>query len=84
MTARLAGLLDHGLPRWRHFVQLARLDRPIGIYLLLWPTLWALWLADGGVPSSLNLFIFTAGVVLTRSAGCAINDFADRNFDGHV
>ena len=84
ITAKVIDSLDHCAPRWHHFVQLARLDRPIGIYLLLWPTLWALWLAGAGIPSSLNLFIFTAGVVLTRSAGCAINDFADRHFDGHV
>ena len=84
ITAKVVDTLDHCVPRWRHFVQLARLDRPIGIYLLLWPTLWALWLADRGMPSDQNLLIFTAGVVLTRSAGCAINDYADRHFDGHV
>ena len=70
--------------RIRDFVQLTRLDRPIGIYLLLWPTLWALWIAAEGVPSLKNLLIFVLGVVLMRSAGCVINDFADRNFDGHV
>jgi len=68
------------LPYW----QLARLDRPIGSLLLLWPTWWALWLAAGGWPG-LHLFaVFTLGVVLMRAAGCAINDFADRHFDGHV
>ncbi|WP_066959975.1 4-hydroxybenzoate octaprenyltransferase [Microbulbifer sp. Q7] len=68
------------LPYW----QLARLDRPIGSLLLLWPTWWALWIAAGGWPG-LHLFaVFTLGVVLTRAAGCAINDFADRNIDGHV
>ncbi|APQ12526.1 4-hydroxybenzoate polyprenyltransferase [Pseudomonas oryzihabitans] len=70
--------------RLKDFVQLTRLDRPIGIYLLLWPTLWALWIAAEGVPSLKNLLIFVLGVVLMRSAGCVINDFADRNFDGHV
>ena len=71
-------------PRWQGFIQLARLDRPIGIYLLLWPTLWALWLAAEGIPDIHNLFVFMLGVVLTRSAGCVINDYADRHFDGHV
>jgi len=67
-----------------HFVSLTRLDRPIGIYLLLWPMLWALWFAAEGVPDLKVLVIFIAGTVLTRSAGCAINDFADRDFDAHV
>ena len=68
------------LPYW----QLARLDRPIGSLLLLWPTWWALWLAADGWPG-LHLFaVFTLGVLLMRAAGCAINDFADRNIDGHV
>ena len=71
-------------PRAEAFIHLMRLDRPIGIYLLLWPTLWALWMAAEGVPSLGNLLIFTLGVILMRSAGCAINDFADRHFDGHV
>ncbi len=84
ITTTVADLLDHALPRWRDFVQLARLDRPIGIYLLLWPTLWALWLAARGIPTEKNLLIFIVGVILTRSAGCAINDYADRYFDGHV
>jgi 4-hydroxybenzoate polyprenyltransferase len=66
------------------YVQLTRLDRPVGWVLLLWPTLWALWLAAGGLPSPLNLAVFVAGVVLMRSAGCAINDYADRDFDAHV
>ncbi|WP_226703398.1 4-hydroxybenzoate octaprenyltransferase [Microbulbifer elongatus] len=68
------------LPYW----QLARLDRPIGSLLLLWPTWWALWIAANGWPG-LHLFVvFTLGVILTRAAGCAVNDFADRNIDGHV
>jgi 4-hydroxybenzoate polyprenyltransferase len=71
-------------PRAWDFIQLMRLDRPIGIYLLLWPTLGALWVAAKGVPSLGNLLIFSLGVILMRSAGCVINDFADRDFDGHV
>lgn len=61
-----------------------RLNKPIGILLLLWPTLWALWLAAAGRPDERILAIFIAGVILTRSAGCVLNDFADRHFDGHV
>lgn len=67
-----------------HYARLIRLDRPIGIYLLLWPTLWALWIAAEGFPPGDILLIFVAGVVLMRSAGCAINDYADRDFDPHV
>ncbi|MEH6825413.1 MAG: 4-hydroxybenzoate octaprenyltransferase [Motiliproteus sp.] len=66
------------------FIQLMRLDKPVGIYLLLWPTLWALWVAAQGVPDWDLLLIFVLGVVLMRSAGCVINDFADRDLDGHV
>ncbi len=66
------------------YARLMRLDKPIGILLLLWPTLWALWIASAGHPSYLNLFVFIAGTVLMRSAGCIMNDLADRNFDGHV
>lgn len=68
----------------RDFLQLMRLDKPIGILLLLWPTLWSLWLAAEGVPSMKNLVIFVLGCVLMRSAGCVINDYADRDFDKHV
>ncbi len=71
-------------PRAQNFIDLTRLNRPIGIYLLLWPTLAALVIAADGVPSLLNLLVFSLGVILTRSAGCAINDYADRHFDGHV
>ena len=71
-------------PRAWDFIQLMRLDRPIGTYLLLWPTLWALWIAGEGSPSVKNVVIFVLGVVLMRAAGCVINDFADRNLDGHV
>ncbi|MBL8447231.1 MAG: 4-hydroxybenzoate octaprenyltransferase [Zoogloeaceae bacterium] len=66
------------------YARLTRLDKPIGILLLLWPTLWALWIAGDGRPEGLVLAIFVAGTVLMRSAGCVINDYADRNFDGHV
>ncbi len=70
--------------RWRHYFLLMRLDRPVGIYLLLWPCMWALWVAAEGVPGGLNLAVFIVGVVLMRSAGCVINDYADRNIDPHV
>src|SRR6202011_5864899 len=66
------------------YVQLTRLDRPVGIWLLLWPTLWALWIAGRGKPDGRLFIIFVAGTVLMRSAGCAINDYADRSFDPHV
>jgi 4-hydroxybenzoate polyprenyltransferase len=66
------------------YARLMRLDKPIGIYLLLWPTLWALWIAGEGRPNLLVLLVFVAGVVLMRSAGCVINDYADRDFDQHV
>jgi len=65
---------------WR----LMRMDRPIGIFLLLWPTLWCLWIAAGGFPDLDLLVIFILGTTLMRAAGCCINDFADRDFDGHV
>lgn len=70
--------------RLRAYMALTRLDRPIGIWLLMWPMLWALWFAAGGIPSLKVLFIFVVGTVLTRSAGCAINDYADRDFDARV
>jgi len=66
------------------YEKLMRLDKPIGILLLLWPTLWALWLADRGVPDWTVLWVFVLGTVLMRSAGCVINDYADRDFDPHV
>lgn len=65
-------------------IHLMRADRPIGTYLLLWPTLWALWIAAEGVPPLHLILIFSLGVFLTRSAGCVINDYADRHLDGHV
>ena len=61
-----------------------RLDRPIGTLLLLWPMLWSMWLAGKGVPSIFNLFIFICGVLVMRTAGCVINDYADRHVDGNV
>jgi 4-hydroxybenzoate polyprenyltransferase len=66
------------------YERLMRLDRPIGILLLLWPTLWALWIADGGMPHWAFIAIFVMGTVLMRSAGCVMNDIADRKYDGHV
>jgi len=66
------------------YIALTRLDRPIGIWLLLWPTLWAVWIAGRGKPQAHLFVIFVVGTVLMRSAGCAINDYADRSFDPHV
>jgi len=66
------------------YVKLARLDKPIGSLLLLWPTLWALWIAAEGMPDIDVLIVFTLGVIFMRSAGCVINDFADRKVDAHV
>lgn len=84
MYTRLLKSLNRFNPRAWDFIQLTRMDKPIGIYLLLWPTLWALWVAAKGVPSLGNLLIFVLGVILTRAGGCVINDFADRKVDGHV
>ena len=70
--------------RFIAYAYLIRLDKPIGTLLLLWPTLWALWLASSGFPEGHLLIIFTLGTFLMRSAGCAINDYADQNFDRHV
>jgi 4-hydroxybenzoate polyprenyltransferase len=64
--------------------RLMRLDKPIGILLLLWPTYWALWLANSGTPNWHLIIVFTSGVILMRSAGCIINDIADQRFDKHV
>lgn len=68
----------------KEYALLMRLDRPIGILLLLWPTLWGLWFAGNGRPDWLVLFVFVGGVVLMRSAGCVVNDYADRDVDPHV
>jgi len=79
-----AGRLHRVLKRLDSYERLVRLDKPIGTLLLLWPTLWALWLATRGWPG-LELFaIFTVGTLLMRSAGCAVNDYADREFDARV
>ncbi|AMO38581.1 4-hydroxybenzoate octaprenyltransferase [Thauera humireducens] len=67
-----------------HYARLMRIDKPIGTLLLLWPTLWALWFAADGWPPLQVLVIFVVGTFLMRSAGCVINDYADRDFDGHV
>jgi len=69
------------LSDWYH---LLRIDRPVGYWLLLWPTLWGLLAASGGLPGLKNTIVFVGGVLLMRSAGCVINDFADRDFDPHV
>ncbi len=68
-------------PKLPHFIALTRINKPIGIYLLLWPALWSLWFAAEGFPGWHLFFVFTFGVILTRSAGCIINDIADREFD---
>ncbi len=75
---------DFLFDRAREYALLMRLNRPIGILLLLWPTLWSLWIAAEGIPPVKILVIFVLGVVLMRSAGCVINDFADRRFDPQV
>jgi 4-hydroxybenzoate polyprenyltransferase len=73
-----------GPSKWNAYWRLMRFDKPIGILLLLWPTLWALWIAGQGAPSLKNMLIFCTGVVLMRAAGCIMNDVADRDFDPHV
>lgn len=70
--------------RIKKYLELMRFHKPIGIFLLLWPTMWALWIAARGLPSIKNMIIFVAGVIIMRAAGCVINDFADRHFDSHV
>ena len=80
ITSTKARLLDRAI----QYCLLARLHRPIGILILLWPTLWALWIAGEGKPDPLVMLVFCLGVVLMRSAGCVINDYADRDFDPHV
>lgn len=76
--------LNSQMQKLREYFYLVRLHKPIGILLLLWPTMWGLWVAAEGRPEPLVLFVFVAGVVLMRSAGCAINDYADRHIDLHV
>ena len=70
--------------RLREYVRLMRLDRPIGIWLLLWPVLWALWISGSGHPDERLFVIFVLGTFVMRSAGCVMNDCADREFDPHV
>ena len=74
----------NNLPRWRAYLALLRLHQPIGFFLLLWPTLWALWIASAGAPHFKIVALFIAGVLLTRSLGCVVNDIADRKLDGFV
>ncbi len=75
---------EYLIGRVKQYVLLTRLDRPIGILILLWPALWALWIASDGNPNLLVLIVFCLGVILMRSAGCVINDYADREFDPFV
>ena len=77
MVANIPKILD----KLDQYEKLMRLDKPIGILLLLWPTLWALWLASAGQPDWGVVWVFVLGTVLMRSAGCVINDYADRDFD---
>ena len=83
-TPKQAPLYYRLARRLQEYGRLARFDRPIGTWLLLWPALWALWVAGGGRPGQKILIVFTLGVVVMRAAGCVINDFADRNIDPHV
>jgi 4-hydroxybenzoate polyprenyltransferase len=83
-TAFVSEILPGAAAKMRNYAQLTRLDKPIGWWLLLWPTLWALWLSADGRPDPHVFIVFVLGVVLTRSAGCAMNDFADRKFDRNV
>ena len=75
---------DHVKEKAYFYALLMRMNRPIGVYLLLWPTVWALWIAGEGNPDTGVTLVFVLGVVLMRSAGCVINDYADRDFDPHV
>ncbi len=74
-------LVAHKLPVYWN---LTRMNRPIGFYLVLWPTLWCLWIAGDGSPDVKLVLIFCIGTILMRAAGCCLNDYADRNFDGHI
>ena len=80
----LIGRLEKRWPRLPDFIQLTRLNRPIGFLVLLWPTLGALWIAGEGSPDPALVLVFTAGTIIMRAAGCCINDFADANIDGDV
>ena len=83
-TSFFGEMLPNAAAKIGAYGRLMRLDKPIGIWLLLWPVLWALWLSSNGHPNERVFLIFVIGTVLTRSAGCAINDYADRKYDGHV
>lgn len=84
LQANLQRRFPEAWQRAPDFWRLTRMHRPIGIYLLLWPTLWCLWIAAQGFPDVKLLVIFVLGTICMRAAGCCINDYADRNFDGHV
>ena len=77
-------MIERVMDRAKQYWLLARFDRPIGILILLWPALWALWVASNGKPDMLVLTVICSGVIIMRAAGCVINDYADRNFDPHV
>lgn len=83
-SATSGAILPSLLKQLRSYALLMRLDKPIGIWLLLWPTLWALWLAGDGHPDPGLFVVFTLGVIVMRSAGCVLNDFADRKIDPYV
>jgi 4-hydroxybenzoate polyprenyltransferase len=83
-TALFGEMMPNALAKAGAYARLMRFDKPIGIWLLLWPVLWALWLSSNGRPDEHVFLVFVLGTVLTRAAGCAMNDFADRKFDGHV
>ncbi len=84
MKAYLYFFTNLNINKIANYIVLMRFNRPIGILLLLWPTLWALWIAAEGFPDVVNFLAFCAGVPVMRAAGCVINDYADRNLDGHV
>lgn len=84
LKASLSRLRARIMERARQYALLMRLNKPIGIFLLLWPALWALWIAGAGKPDPWVVTVFVLGVVLMRSAGCVINDYADRDIDRHV
>lgn len=80
----MIALIERHCPALLPWLQLMRMDKPVGAVLLLWPTLWAVWIAAGGHPDVKNVVIFSLGVFVTRAAGCVVNDLADRKFDAHV
>lgn len=82
--SREAPLFHRVARRIEEYAQLARFNRPVGTWLLLWPALWALWIAGDGKPNQKVLIVFVLGVIVMRAAGCVINDFADRDIDPHV